>query len=128
MGKIQDPGIITLPYLSNECPDVNLGCILRKFLALYQDLSVRKMPSYDYNDYNDDSEENEMDRRFAWEVTSWILVALTLVLNLAVVAILLFRENAYSVVNKGISFTCLKVKSVLILNDLGLDFVHLFAK
>lgn len=86
------------------------------------------MPSYDYNDYNDDSEENEMDRRFAWEVTSWILVALTLVLNLAVVAILLLRENAYSVVNKGISFTCLKVKSVLILNDLGLDFVHLFAK
>lgn len=60
------------------------------------------MPTYDYNDYNiDDDGENEISRRHAWELTSWILVALTLALNLGVILILLVRQNAYSVVNKG---------------------------
>ena len=58
------------------------------------------MPNYDYNDYNDEPEE-DISRRFAWEITSWILMTLTLVLNLAVILILLVRDNAYTVVNKG---------------------------
>ena len=61
-----------------------------------------KMPTYDYQDYNDNTEhEEEAERRYAWEVTSWILMALTLFLNLAVIFILLYRQNAYNVVNKG---------------------------
>ena len=60
------------------------------------------MPTYDYQDYNDNTEhEEEAERRYAWEVTSWILMALTLFLNLAVIFILLYRQNAYNVVNKG---------------------------
>ena len=60
------------------------------------------MPTYDYNDYNTDYEEdNEISRRSAWEIASWVIMALTLLLNLIVILILLARENAYSVVNKG---------------------------
>ena len=60
------------------------------------------MPNYDYNDYNnEDDQENEISRRSAWEIASWVIMALTLLLNLIVILILLARENAYSVVNKG---------------------------
>ena len=60
------------------------------------------MPTYDYNYYNTDyEEENEISRRSAWEIASWVIMALTLLLNLIVILILLARENAYSVVNKG---------------------------
>ena len=60
------------------------------------------MPSYDYNDYNnEDDQENEISRRSAWEIASWVIMALTLLLNLIVIVVLLARENAYSVVNKG---------------------------
>ena len=60
------------------------------------------MPSYDYNDYNnEDDQENEISRRSAWEIASWVIMALTLLLNLIVIIVLLARENAYSVVNKG---------------------------
>ena len=53
---------------------------------------------------NDDiivDEEVEVERRFAWQVTSWILMSLTLILNLVVIFVLLYRQNAYNVVNKG---------------------------
>ena len=61
-----------------------------------------RMPSYDYQDYNDDYEEEiEIERRYGWQVTSWILMSLTLILNLAVIFVLLVRQNAYNVVNKG---------------------------
>ena len=63
------------------------------------------MPSYDYQDYNDDYEEEiEIERRYGWQVTSWILMSLTLILNLAVIFVLLVRQNAYNVVNKGKQF------------------------
>ena len=56
-------------------------------------------------EYNDEDiivdEEVEMERRYAWQVTSWILMSLTLVLNLVVIFVLLYRQNAYNVVNKG---------------------------
>lgn len=58
------------------------------------------MPVYDYNDYNDEPED-DISARYAWEITSWVLMSLTLVLNLAVIFILLVRQNAYSVINKG---------------------------
>ena len=61
------------------------------------------MPVYDYNDYNEplSEEVDEISARFAWEITSWVLMSLTLVLNLAVIFLLLVRQNAYSVINKG---------------------------
>ncbi len=58
------------------------------------------MPSYDYNDYNEEAED-EVSPRNSWEIASWIVLAFTLLLNLAVIFILLIRQNAYSVVNKG---------------------------
>ena len=64
-------------------------------------LKSKVMPNYDYNDYNQDDQENEISRRSAWEIASWVIMALTLLLNLIVILILLARENAYSVVNKG---------------------------
>ena len=64
-------------------------------------LSAEAMPE----EYSDDDiivdEEVEVERRYAWQVTSWILMSLTLVLNLAVIFVLLYRQNAYNVVNKG---------------------------
>jgi len=59
------------------------------------------MPVYDDNDYNDEPED-DISARYAWEITSWVLMSLTLVLNLAVILILLVRQNAYSVINKAI--------------------------
>ena len=60
------------------------------------------MPTYDYNDYNsDDTQDNEISRRSAWEIASWVIMAGTILLNVIVILILLVRENAYSVVNKG---------------------------
>ena len=47
------------------------------------------------------TEEDDSSGRYAWEITSWVLMSLTLVLNLAVIFILLVRQNAYSVINKG---------------------------
>ena len=70
------------------------------------------MPTYDYNDYNNDNnEENEISRRSAWEIASWVIMAGTILLNLIVILILLVRENAYSVVNKG-KKTCEKCENI----------------
>ena len=72
-------------------------CFIRKAVSV-----SHSMPSYDYQDYNDDYEEEiEIERRYGWQVTSWILMSLTLILNLAVIFVLLVRQNAYNVVNKG---------------------------
>ena len=53
------------------------------------------------NDYEDEEEEDDSGTRKVWEIFSWILVVLTLVLNLIVIGILLVRRNAYTVINKG---------------------------
>lgn len=45
--------------------------------------------------------EDDTTPRLVWEITSWILVVLTLVLNLVVIVVLLVRRNAYTVTNKG---------------------------
>ena len=47
----------------------------------------------------DPSEEE--DARYAWEVVSWIIVALTLILNLVIVGVIVVNRNANSVINKG---------------------------
>ncbi len=67
---------------------------------------------YDYYDGYDDQEyrppaeeeepEDDSGKRTAWEILSWIALALTLILNLVVIVILVVRRNAFSVVNKGI--------------------------
>ena len=71
-----------------------------------QDKSKTNMsnPAYydDYPlDYQDEEPEDDSTTRTVWEVFSWILVVLTIVLNLIVIGILLVRRNAYTVVNKG---------------------------
>ena len=45
--------------------------------------------------------EDYAQGRKAWRVMSWIFVVMTIVLNLLVIGILLVRQNAYTVVNKG---------------------------
>ena len=47
----------------------------------------------------DPSEED--GPRYAWKVTSWIIVALTLILNLVIVIVIVINRNANSVINKG---------------------------
>ena len=47
------------------------------------------------------SEESEDDARYAWKVASWIIVVLTLILNLVIVGVIVINRNANSVVNKG---------------------------
>ena len=64
------------------------------------------MSSPDYIDPNYEPED-EISAREAWKITSWILMSLTLLLNLAVIGILLVRQNAYSVVNKGM-YVCVQ--------------------
>ena len=54
--------------------------------------------------YDEDAGANDDDdstQRLVWEVLSWIAVALTIILNLALVAILLIRRNFFTFVNKG---------------------------
>ena len=58
-------------------------------------------------DYNQDEEPDDSTTRTVWEVFSWILVVLTIVLNLIVIGILLVRRNAYTVVNKGGLGSCI---------------------
>ena len=49
-------------------------------------------------------EEEEVDEegaRYSWKVASWIIVALTLLLNIVIVGVIVVNRNANSVVNKG---------------------------
>ena len=52
-----------------------------------------------YDDPYDPADEESA--RYAWKVVSWIIVALTLVLNLVIVAVIVINRNANSVINKG---------------------------
>ena len=36
-----------------------------------------------------------------WEIVTWIFIAFTLILNLVLIAILIFRRNLNSIVNKS---------------------------
>jgi hypothetical protein len=45
--------------------------------------------------------KEEDNARYAWEVVSWIIVALTLILNLVIVGVIVVNRNANSVINKG---------------------------
>lgn len=49
----------------------------------------------------DEEVESEEGPRWAWEVASWIIVALSLILNLVVVVTIAVKRNAITVVNKG---------------------------
>ena len=62
-----------------------------------------------YDDYpsptpDDDYEEEPEDdsgKRKVWEILSWIVLALTLILNIVVIGVLAVRRNVISVINKG---------------------------
>ena len=60
--------------------------------------------SEDYVDPVQDDNVNDDDdstQRLVWEILSWIAVALTIILNLALVVILIVRKNIHTFVNKG---------------------------
>ena len=44
---------------------------------------------------------DESGTRNTWEILTWIIIALTILLNLALVAILVLRRNLHSIVNKS---------------------------
>ena len=48
-----------------------------------------------------DEEVDEEGARYSWKVASWTIVALTLILNIAIVGVIMVNRNANSVVNKG---------------------------
>ncbi len=51
--------------------------------------------------YYDEDDDDEEGQRTVWQILSWIAVVLTIVLNLALVGILIFRKNVHTAVNKG---------------------------
>ena len=69
--------------------------------------------NYDYDVYNDDyvyedaSPEEETEPvdesgyRSTWEILTWIIIALTIILNLILIGILVLRRNLHSIVNKS---------------------------
>ena len=62
-----------------------------------------------YDDYpsptaaaaDDEEPEDDSGKRKVWEILSWIVLALTLVLNIVVIGVLAVRRNVISVINKG---------------------------
>ena len=44
---------------------------------------------------------DETGPRNTWEILTWIFIALTLILNLVLIAILILRRNLNSIVNKS---------------------------
>ena len=52
-------------------------------------------------DYDEDEPEDDSGKRKVWEILSWIVLALTLILNLVVIGVLAVRRNVISVINKG---------------------------
>ncbi len=69
---------------------------------------IQAIPNYEddeytYDDNNNprDEEEDDSGKRTAWEVLSWIALVLTLILNLVLVGIIVFRRNFFNLVNKG---------------------------
>jgi len=61
----------------------------------------------DYEDYYETAEptqavqaEDETGARNTWEILTWIFIALTIILNLLLIAILIVRRNTNSIVNK----------------------------
>ena len=68
------------------------------------------MDSYDDYNYDESGYEeeaaaeapvDESGTRNTWEILTWIIIALTILLNLALVAILVLRRNLHSIVNKS---------------------------
>ena len=62
-----------------------------------------------YDDYStsapmaaeDEEPEDDSGKRKVWEILSWIVLALTLILNIVVIGVLAVRRNVISVINKG---------------------------
>ena len=60
--------------------------------------------SADYYDNDEGSAEEPVDEtgyRNTWEILTWIIIALTIVLNLILIGILVFRRNLRSIINKS---------------------------
>ena len=87
--------------------------IFRRNALEGRDLVPQQLGGMDsYDDYNYDeagyeeqaaAEEpvDESGTRNTWEILTWIIIALTILLNLALVAILVLRRNLHSIVNKS---------------------------
>jgi len=58
----------------------------------------------EYQEYEEAGEEaepvDETGTRNTWEIITWIIIALTIILNLILIAILFLRRNLHSIVNK----------------------------
>ena len=61
--------------------------------------------SEEYQEYEEAGEEaepvDETGTRNTWEIITWIIIALTIILNLILIAILFLRRNLHSIVNKS---------------------------
>ena len=59
----------------------------------------------EYQEYEEAGEEaepvDETGTRNTWEIITWIIIALTIILNLILIAILFLRRNLHSIVNKS---------------------------
>ena len=60
--------------------------------------------SADYYDNDEGSAEEPVDEtgyRNTWEILTWIIIALTIILNLILIGILVLRRNLRSIINKS---------------------------
>ena len=62
-------------------------------------------PEYKAAEYEDAEQEtepvDESGTRNTWEIITWIIIALTIILNLVLIAVLVLRRNLHSIVNKS---------------------------
>ena len=77
-------------------------------MASYSDYDYDGVYDDDYV-YEDAAPEetepvDESGYRNTWEILTWIIIALTIILNLILIGILVLRRNLHSIVNKSENF------------------------
>lgn len=55
----------------------------------------------DGNQQWEDDDYDDAGQRQTWAILSWIILVLTIVLNIAIIIILVVKKNFYNVINKG---------------------------
>ena len=68
-------------------------------MASYPDYYDDNYPEYE-DDYQEEEVVDESGYRNTWEILTWIIIALTILLNLILIGLLIVKRNLRSIVNK----------------------------
>lgn len=78
---------------------------------------MSRHPDMNYDEEFYEKEESDYTHgRNAWRIVSWIIVVLTIVINLVIIGTLLVRQNAYTVINKGNKTLFLEIQFLIALS------------